>query len=181
MPSELGNCEIYRPTRFRFYSELNVFVSVVYRYCIWVGQLPDPTRCFRQFQTYLNTVGIGEVPNDPEDDEDSYSSGYASELDDDHLYFPPPPLAQRVQQEPLTKVRRVDEAKWKANLLKNPEEKVDLRESCAICFALPPKVVFKNCGHCCCCAECALKMKDGRCPLCRASMDKETDIIRIFG
>ena len=143
-----------------------------HRYCIWVSQLNDPTRCFRQFQTYLNTVGIG-APSEADDD-DSYS-GSASEVDEQPYAFTP-----RRTQEPAAKIPRVDDTKWKAGLLKNPTEKIALRETCAICLALPPRICFKNCGHCCCCAECALNIKDSRCPLCRAPVDKATDIIRLF-
>ena len=64
------------------------------RYCVWVAGLPE-TRCFRQFQAYLATVGVGmPIPNGPDHDEDSDSTS-DSDIDPNGWPYPdipPPPL-----------------------------------------------------------------------------------------
>ena len=87
-------------------------------------------------------MGIGGL-SDPEEDDDGDSYSDLSEVDVE-AHIPPPP---RHAQEPAAKAARVDETKWKAALLKNPEEKIALRDTCVICMTLPPRVCFKNCGN----------------------------------
>ncbi len=166
-------------------------------YCIWVSQLRDPTRCFRELQTYLATVGVLNPQQYEDSDDDSDGSEYGGDVGWIH-----PPAALPLlyeEEEPPPKAARnsqVDTEKLRADLLKNPEDRIELR-ACVVCCDLPAKVLFRRCGavlsfiyksvasercgHVCCCAECALDMRDDRCPICRAPVVKEEgDIIRVY-
>ena len=108
-------------------------------YCVWVSQLRDPTRCFREFQTYLATVGVVN-PEPPPDDEDSEGSS-DGEYGDVGWLHPPPGLTY---EEPPPKMARGSDAeKMRAELLKNPEEVIEVR-TCVVCLALPAKVIFRR-------------------------------------
>lgn len=37
---------------------------------------------------------------------------------------------------------------------------------CSVCLDASPEVVLLDCGHVCCCAECATQLR--ACPICRA-------------
>jgi TPR repeat protein len=36
---------------------------------------------------------------------------------------------------------------------------------CVVCYDSKPQILFSNCGHVCCCANCAIKLEI--CPMCR--------------
>ncbi len=111
-------------------------------YCIWISGLRDPNRCFKELLAYLATVGVV----DPERDEDSDDSdGDAS--DGDVGWIHPAALPVQHESEPPPKVARnspADTEKMRADLLKNPDEAIQLRP-CVVCCDLPAKVLFRRC------------------------------------
>ena len=110
-------------------------------YCVWVSQLRDPTRCFREFQTYLATVGVvNPEPPPPDDDESEGERSSDAEYDVGWLH-PPPGLAY--EEPPPKMARGSDTEKMRAELLKDPEERIELR-ACVVCLELPAKVIFRR-------------------------------------
>ena len=110
-------------------------------YCVWVSQLRDPTRCFREFQTYLATVGVvNPEPPPPDDDESEDERSSDGEYDVGWLH-PPPGLAY--EEPPPKMARGSDTEKMRAELLKDPEERIELRP-CVVCLELPAKVIFRR-------------------------------------
>ena len=47
-------------------------------------------------------------------------------------------------------------------------ERVESCESCVVCMEVQRAVIFANCGHCCCCQQCAEHLSPQLCPLCRS-------------
>ena len=41
---------------------------------------------------------------------------------------------------------------------------------CKICLSDKPRMIFYPCGHLFCCAECASRLPDERCPVCRQNI-----------
>lgn len=50
-------------------------------------------------------------------------------------------------------------------------------KACAICLSKKADVAFINCGHMISCGECANKLKNGRCPVCRKKILK---VLKIY-
>ena len=112
-------------------------------YCVWVSQLRDPTRCFREFQAYLATVGIlNPEPPPPDDDESEGEESSDAEYDVGWLH-PPPGLPMLYEEPPPKVARGSDTERMRSELLKNPEEKIELRP-CVVCLELPAKVIFRR-------------------------------------
>ncbi len=111
-------------------------------YCIWISTLRDPNRCFRELLAYLATVGVV----DPERDENSDDSDGDESDGDVGWIHPPAALPLQYETEPPPKIARNSQAdtdKMRADLLKNPEEAIQLRP-CVICCDLPAKVLFRR-------------------------------------
>ncbi|XP_061824252.1 neuralized E3 ubiquitin protein ligase 1Ab [Nerophis lumbriciformis] len=50
-------------------------------------------------------------------------------------------------------------------------------EECVVCYDEAVDTVLYSCGHMCLCHSCALKLKNGECPICRK---KITDVIKTY-
>ncbi len=50
-------------------------------------------------------------------------------------------------------------------------------KACTICLSKKADVAFINCGHMISCGECANKLKNGRCPVCRKKILK---VLKIY-
>ncbi|XP_061767571.1 E3 ubiquitin-protein ligase NEURL1-like [Nerophis ophidion] len=50
-------------------------------------------------------------------------------------------------------------------------------EECVVCYEEAVDTVLYSCGHMCLCHRCALRLKEGQCPICRK---KITDVIKIY-
>ena len=53
---------------------------------------------------------------------------------------------------------------------------VHKEDECCICMDAAPSFIFIKCGHGAVCATCAPKMREQRCPLCRAFIEGKINV-----